>query len=305
MKVDIDKSFELLKEGKILTEGDLRIVCERAKDVLAQESNVMPVRAPATLVGDIYGQFYDLLKLIDIGGQPPGTNYVFMGDFVDRGHHSVETIEYLILLKLKFPSHVTLIRGNHESRQVSFSYGLYEEINRKYGNSNPWHYLTDLFDHMPIAALVDGKIFCTHGGLSPKIKRLDQVNSIDRKIEIPHEGPFCDLMWSDPDDVEDWKLNHRGAGYLFGAQVVKEFNHINGLELVARAHQLINEGYKYWFPDENLVTVWSAPNYCYRCGNDASILQIDSNLNRHFAIFRAVPDSNKVAGIQSFLPYFL
>ena len=124
-------------------------------------------------------------------------------------------------------------------------------------------------------------------------------------MEIPHEGAFCDLMWSDPDEVEDWKLNHRGAGYLFGGQVVKEFNHINGLELVARAHQLVNEGYKYWFSEESLVTVWSAPNYCYRCGNDASILQIDSNLERNFALFRSIPDSSKVAGIQSFLPYFL
>lgn len=302
---DVDQGLTNLKAGKILTEKNLRIVCEKAKEIFIQEANITPVRAPVTLVGDIHGQFYDFLELLRIGGEPPASNYVFMGDFVDRGHHSVETIEYLILLKIKYPSHVTLLRGNHESRQVSFSYGLYEEINRKYGNSNPWHYLTDVFDHMPISALVDGKILCVHGGLSPKIKRIDQINTIQRKMEIPHEGPFCDLMWSDPDEVEDWRLNHRGAGYLFGAQVVKEFNHINGLELVARAHQLVNEGYKYWFPDENLVTVWSAPNYCYRCGNDASILQIDENLDRNFNMFRAVADSNKVAGIQSFLPYFL
>lgn len=303
--IDIDQCLANLKEGKILTERNLRTVCEKAKEIFMQESNLTPVRAPVTLVGDIHGQFYDFLELLAKGGEPPAANYVFMGDFVDRGHHSVETMEYLILLKVKYPSHITLIRGNHESRQVSFSYGLYEEINRKYGNSNPWHCLTELFDHLPIAALVEGRIFCVHGGLSPKIKRLDQINIIDRKVEIPHEGPFCDLMWSDPDDVEDWKLNHRGAGYQFGAPVVKEFNHINGLELVARAHQLVNEGFKFWFPDENLVTVWSAPNYCYRCGNDASILQLSSTLERNFLNFRAVPDSNKVVGIQSFLPYFL
>lgn len=301
---DVDHALANLREGKILTEKNLRIACEKAKEIFLQEPNLTQVRAPCILVGDIHGQFYDFLELLRIGGEPPSSNYVFMGDYVDRGHHSVETIQYLILLKIKYPSHVTLIRGNHESRQVSFSYGLYEEVNRKYGNTNPWHSLTEVFDHMPIAALVDGKVFCVHGGLSPKIKRIDQINTIERKIEIPHEGPFCDLMWSDPDDVEDWKLNHRGAGYLFGAQVVKEFNHINGIELVARAHQLVNEGYKYWFPDENLVTVWSAPNYCYRCGNDASVLQLDPYLNRNFTLFRAIPDSNKVAGIQSFLPYF-
>lgn len=305
MSLDVDKALSQLKQGKILTEKELRHVCERAKDILVQESNIMPVRSPVTLVGDIHGQFYDLLQMFKIAGEPPGVNYVFMGDFVDRGHHSVETIEYLILLKVKYPSHITLIRGNHETRQVTFTYGLYEEISRKYGNPSSWNLLTDLFDHLPISAVVDGKIMCVHGGLSPRIKRLDQINTIDRKVEVPHEGPFCDMMWSDPDDVEDWKLNHRGAGYLFGGQVVKEFNHINGLELVARAHQLVNEGYKYWFAEESLVTVWSAPNYCYRCGNVASVLQLDGHLNRNFEIFKAVPDSNKVENIQSFLPYFL
>lgn len=305
MSFDLDHVIANLREGKILTEKNLRIVCEKAQEIFMQEPNLVPVSAPVTIVGDIHGQFYDFLELLKTGGEPPSTNYIFMGDFVDRGYHSVETIEFMLLLKIKYPSHITLIRGNHESRQVSFSYGLYEESTRKYGNSNAWHYLTDLFDFMPISALVGGKIFCVHGGLSPKIKRLDQINAIDRKKEIPHEGPFCDMMWSDPDDVEDWRLNHRGAGYLFGAPVVKEFNHINGLNLVARAHQLVNEGFKYWFPDQNLVTVWSAPNYCYRCGNDASILQIDGELNAKFTIFRCVPNSNKVAGIQSFLPYFL
>jgi serine/threonine-protein phosphatase 6 catalytic subunit len=303
--LDIDHALQNLRDGKILTEKHLRAVCDKVKEIFLQEPNLTPVRAPVTLVGDIHGQFYDFLELLKKGGEPPATNYVFMGDYVDRGHHSVETIEYLLLLKIKYPSHITVIRGNHESRQVSNTYGLYEETNRKYGNPNPWHLFTDVFDHMPISAVVDGAIFCVHGGLSPKVKRLDQINTIDRRMEIPHEGAFCDLMWSDPEEIEDWRLNHRGAGYLFGGAVVKEFNHINGLELVARAHQLVNEGYKFWFQDQNLVTVWSAPNYCYRCGNEASILVVDSNLERSFTMFGAVPDSSKVQNIQAFLPYFL
>ena len=180
MSLDVDKALSQLKQGKILTEKELRHVCERAKDILVQESNIMPVRSPVTLVGDIHGQFYDLLQMFKIAGEPPGVNYVFMGDFVDRGHHSVETIEYLILLKVKYPSHITLIRGNHETRQVTFTYGLYEEISRKYGNPSSWNLLTDLFDHLPISAVVDGKIMCVHGGLSPRIKRLDQINTIDK-----------------------------------------------------------------------------------------------------------------------------
>lgn len=110
--------------------------------------------------------------------------------------------------------------------------------------------------------------------MSPEIKTIDQVRTIDRKIEIPHEGPFCDLMWSDPEDIEDWAINARGAGWVFGSKVTNDFCHINGLSLIARAHQLVQEGYQFWFKNKNLVTVWSAPNYCYRCNNLASIMQV-------------------------------
>lgn len=121
---------------------------------------------------------------------------------------------------------------------------------------------------------IKDKIFCVHGGLSPEIKTIDQIRTIDRKIEIPHEGPFCDLMWSDPEDIEDWAINARGAGWVFGSKVTNDFCHINGLTLIARAHQLVQEGYQFWFKNKNLVTVWSAPNYCYRCNNLASIMQV-------------------------------
>lgn len=305
VNVDIDECLEMIKAGKILTERQLRIACERLKDLLYEESNVQPVSAPVTVAGDLHGQFYDVLELLRIGGEPPATNYIFIGDFVDRGHHSVETIQLLFLLKIKYPSHVTLLRGNHETRQISFTYGFYEEINVKYGNSNAWNYCVDVFDHLPISAIIEDRIFCIHGGLSPEIKCIDQIRLIDRKMEIPHEGPFSDLMWSDPDNIDTWVISSRGAGWLFGAQVTQEFNHLNGLELIARAHQLANEGYKYWFPEQSLVTVWSAPNYCYRCGNMASILAFDESLNREFKLFKEVPDSARVQGIKSFLPYFL
>jgi len=162
------------------------------------------VSSPVTVCGDIHGQFYDLLELFRNGGEIPNTNYIFIGDFVDRGYNSVETFEYLMCLKVKYPGHITLLRGNHESRQITSVYGFYDEIVRKYGNANPWKYCTDVFDHLPCGAIVDGRVFCIHGGLSPDIKTIDQIRTIDRKQEIPHEGPFCDLMWSDPDDIETW-----------------------------------------------------------------------------------------------------
>lgn len=210
------------------------------------------------------------------------------GDFVDRGHNSVETFELLLCLKAQYPDRITLLRGNHECRQITQVYGFYEECVRKYGNANPWKYCTDVFDYLNLAAVIDGRVLCVHGGLSPEIRTLDQIRTIERQQEIPHEGSFCDLMWSDPEDIETWAMSPRGAGYLFGAKVTAEFNQINGLDLICRAHQLVQEGYKYMFPEKSLVTVWSAPNYCYRCGNVAAILSFDENLEREFKLFREV-----------------
>lgn len=303
--MDIDACISKVKDAKILTERELRIVCEKVKELVTEESNVQPVNAPVTICGDIHGQFYDLKELFRIGGYPPETNYIFIGDFVDRGFNSVETLQLLLCLKVKYPSHITLLRGNHESRQITMVYGFYDEITKKYGNANVWSYCVDTFDHLPLGAVVDGKILCIHGGLSPEIKTIDQIRVIDRKREIPHEGPYSDLMWSDPEDIETWVLSSRGAGWLFGARVTNEFNHINGLDLIARAHQLAHKGYDYWFPNQNLVTVWSAPNYCYRCGNVAAILQISENLDRNFEIFKDTPESAASASVKNVLPYFL
>lgn len=215
----------------------------------------------------------------------PSTNYIFMGDFVDRGYNSLEVFTLLMLLKARWPAHVTLLRGNHESRQITQVYGFYDECQRKYGNANAWRYCTEVFDFLTLSALIDGRILCVHGGLSPDLRTLDQVRVIDRLCEIPHEGPFCDLMWSDPEDIDTWAVSPRGAGWLFGARVASEFNQINGLELICRAHQLVQEGLKYMFPERSLVTVWSAPNYCYRCGNVASMLCFDDKLDREVKYF--------------------
>ena len=146
-----------------------------------------------------------------------------------------------------------------------------------------------------------------HGGLSPKINYIDKIRLINRQQEIPHEGAFCDLMWSDPDDIDTWQYSSRGAGYLFGGKIVDEFNQINDIKLVCRAHQLVNEGYKFWFKNKNLVTVWSAPNYCYRCGNQASILILDEKCE-DFNNFKMVPtheESAKAPPPKSIVPYFL
>ncbi|KAI1197078.1 calcineurin-like phosphoesterase [Nemania serpens] len=254
------------------------------------------------------------------------TRFVFLGDFVDRGYFSLETFTLLMCLKARYPDRIILVRGNHESRQITQVYGFYEECQQKYGNASVWKACCQVFDFLVLAAIVDGEILCVHGGLSPEIRTIDQIRVVARAQEIPHEGAFCDLVWSDPEDVETWAISPRGAGWLFGDKVATEFNHVNGLKLIARAHQLVNEGYKvcsvsvgfaprpcvlifsqYHFPQNSVVTVWSAPNYCYRCGNVASIMTVDKSLDPKFSIFSAVPDDMRhvPAGRRGPSDYFL
>lgn len=264
-------------------------------------------RAPdcRQICGDIHGQFYDLVELFKVGGECPDTNYLFLGDFVDRGFFSVETFLLLLALKVRYPDRITLIRGNHESRQITQVYGFYDECLRKYGSVNVWRYCTEIFDYLSLSAIIDDKIFCVHGGLSPSINTLDQIRIIDRKQEVPHDGAMCDLMWSDPEDIDGWGLSPRGAGYLFGGDVVEKFNMMNSLELICRAHQLVMEGLK-WMFSKTLVTVWSAPNYCYRCGNVAAILELDEHLNRQFKIFEDAPQETRGVPAKKPAPdYFL
>jgi serine/threonine-protein phosphatase 4 catalytic subunit len=290
MPFDVDKILYDLIELKLPTESDIDQLCSRVKDILIEESNVQMVSSPITICGDIHGQFEDLLELFRIGGDCPEINYLFLGDYVDRGYRSVETFLYLIALKVKYPERITLIRGNHESRQITQVYGFYDECNRKFGSLNVWRYCTEVFDYMTLSAVIDDKILCLHGGISPKIPTLDDIRLIDRRQEIPHEGPMCDIMWSDPEDIKGWNTSPRGAGYLFGGNVVEDFLQRNGLKYIVRAHQLAMEGYKLHF-NEKLITIWSAPNYCYRCGNIAAIMELDENLQKVFKVFEQAPET--------------
>jgi diadenosine tetraphosphatase ApaH/serine/threonine PP2A family protein phosphatase len=278
---DLDAMIETLRRCEILKESEVKLLCGKAMEILVEESNVQRIDSPVTICGDIHGQFFDLLELFKIGGDCPDTNYLFMGDFVDRGFYSVETFLLLLALKVRYPDRIYLIRGNHESRQITQVYGFYDECLRKYGGADAWRYITDAFDHLPLAATVENEIFCPHGGLSPSLDTLDHVRELQRAREVPHEGPMCDLLWSDPDDRCGWGISPRGAGYTFGQDISEQFNHANGLDLIARAHQLVQDGYE-WAHDRSVVTVFSAPNYCYRCGNRGAIMEVDENRRRAF-----------------------
>eukprot|EP00658_Telonema_sp_P-2_P031640 TRINITY_DN23630_c0_g1_i1.p1 TRINITY_DN23630_c0_g1~~TRINITY_DN23630_c0_g1_i1.p1 ORF type:complete len:355 (+),score=73.06 TRINITY_DN23630_c0_g1_i1:204-1268(+) len=300
---ELDSWVDQLYQCKMLGEKQIGLLCMRAKEVFMQMANVQTVRCPVTVCGDIHGQVYDLAELFDIGGRCPDTNYLFMGDYVDRGYYSVECVALLVCLQLRFPDRITILRGNHESRQITKVYGFYDECLRKYGTASPWRLFTDLFDYMPLAAVVEEQIFCLHGGLSPKLETLSQIQELDRNQEVPHEGAMCDLLWSDPDDRTGWGISPRGAGYTFGADISERFTHLNGLKLIARAHQLVMEGYN-WSHDSHVVTIFSAPNYCYRCGNMAAMMEIDENMKYHFLQFDAAPRSDTKAMVGEESPRF-
>ncbi|DBA85427.1 hypothetical protein WJX79_008449 [Trebouxia sp. C0005] len=300
----LDAQIEQLMKCSPLAEQDVKALCEKAREILVEESNVQPVKCPVTVCGDIHGQFSDLLELFRIGGNCPDTNYLFMGDYVDRGYHSVETVSLLVALKVRYRDRITILRGNHESRQITQVYGFYDECLRKYGNANVWKFFTDLFDYLPLTALVENQFFCLHGGLSPTLDTLDHIRALDRVQEVPHEGPMCDLLWSDPDDRCGWGISPRGAGYTFGQDISEQFNHTNGLTLVSRAHQLVMEGYN-WCHDQNVVTIFSAPNYCYRCGNMAAIMEVNETMNKKFLQFEPAPRRGEPEVTRRTPDYFL
>jgi len=269
-----------------LTEAQCVDLCEKVRDILQEEPNCVNLRCPICVVGDIHGQFQDFKELLHINGHPPETNYVFLGDYVDRGESSVKTATLAFLLKLRFPERVCLLRGNHETRQITQVYGFYDECMRTYGNTHAWCAFNSTFDFLPLAAVIEGRVFCTHASLSPWITVLDDIRQLDRFREVPHEGPMCDLLWSDPGDVQGWAVSRRGAGHTWGQDVSEMFKHQNRLDVIMRAHECVMEGYQ-WCHEGSVLTVFSAPNYAYRVGNQAAVVDIDEHM--HYAVQQFSP----------------
>lgn len=291
----LEAQLEQVLKMQPLDENGTIELCNQVRIVLAEESNVTQVKCPVTVCGDIHGQFIDLKELFTIAGFPPEQNFLFLGDYVDRGYYSVLVASLMFLHKIRYRERVFLLRGNHESRQVTQVYGFFDECMRTYGSAETWRMFAEAFDALPLTGLIENQILCQHGGLSPSIDSLDNIRELDRFVEVPHEGPMCDILWSDPDDRCGWGISPRGAGYTFGQDVSETFNHTNGLKLIARAHQLVMEGYN-WCHDRNVVTIFSAPNYCYRCGNQAAVMEIDEHLKYTFLQFDAATREKVITG---------
>ncbi|KAJ3426287.1 serine/threonine-protein phosphatase pp2a-related [Anaeramoeba flamelloides] len=271
----LDQQIEEVQNYGILLENEIYQLCEKAKEIFLKEGNVVNIAAPIIIVGDTHGQYPDLLHIFSKHGSVPDKKYLFLGDYVDRGSFSVETITLLIATKVRYPDRITLLRGNHESQQTTRVYGFYNECLERYGNITVWRIFTDLFEYLPIAGIINNSILAIHGGLSPDIAKIDDIRSLDRFKDIPFFGPLCDLMWSDPDERDGFNQSFRGAGYTFGENITKTFLKINKLSLIVRAHQLIQEGFNLNH-SEQVVTIFSAPNYCGTINNLGSIMKIEN-----------------------------
>jgi len=296
--LDVDKIIERLLEvrgkrpGKHvnLTEAEIRNLCLKSREIFISQPILLELEAPIKIVGDIHGQYYDLLRLFQYGGFPPDANYLFLGDYVDRGKQSLETICLLLAYKIKYPENFFLLRGNHECASINRIYGFYDECKRRY-NIKLWKTFTDCFNCLPVAAVIDEKIFCVHGGLSPEHQSMDQVRRIPRPTDVPDSGIICDLLWSDPDkDIEGWGENDRGVSFTFGGDVVAKFLKKYDLDLVCRAHQVVEDGYEF-FAKRRLVTIFSAPNYCGEFDNAGAMMSVDETLMCSFQIFK--PEERK------------
>ena len=226
------------KPGKnvSLSEDDIKHLCTKSREIFISQPNLLELEAPIKICGDVHGQYYDLLRIFEYGGFPPEANYLFLGDYIDRGKQSIETVCLLLCYKIKYPENFFLLRGNHECAQINRIYGFYDECKRRY-SIRLWKVFSDVFNCLPVAALIDEKIFCMHGGLSPELKNLDQIKNIMRPTDVPDAGLLCDLLWSDPErGVEEYGDNDRGVSFTFGENVVRKFNSKHDIDLICRAH---------------------------------------------------------------------
>ncbi|KAH9362289.1 hypothetical protein HPB48_002267 [Haemaphysalis longicornis] len=271
-----------------LAEAEVRGLCLKSREIFLDQPTLLELEAPLKIVGDIHGQYTDLLRLLEYGGFPPEANYLFLGDYVDRGPQSIETICLLLAYKIKYPKKFFLLRGNHECASINRMYGFYDDCKRRY-TVKLWKTFTDCFDCLPIAAIVNKKIFCCHGGLSPDLQTMEQIRDIRRPTDVPDTGLVCDLLWSDPDkDVRGWEENDRGVSFTFGPDVVCKFLNRHDFDLICRAHQVVEDGYEF-FGKRHLVNTLLSSKLLRRVrqrrghdvgGRDATVQLSDSETVR-------------------------
>ncbi|MBA0708389.1 hypothetical protein Golax_023518, partial [Gossypium laxum] len=271
--------------------NEIADLCESAERIFAAEPTVLQLKAPIKIFGDLHGQFGDLMRLFDEYGSPSTAgdiayiDYLFLGDYVDRGQHSLETISLLLALKIEYPNSVHLIRGNHEAADINALFGFRIECIERMGERDgiwAWHRINRLFNWLPLAALIEKKIICMHGGIGRSINHVEQIENLQRPITMEAGSiVLMDLLWSDPtenDSVEGLRPNARGPGLVtFGPDRVMEFCNNNDLQLIVRAHECVMDGFER-FAQGHLITLFSATNYCGTANNAGAILVLGRDL---------------------------
>lgn len=277
------------REGR-LTHDQARYILVQATELLRAEPNLLELDAPITVCGDIHGQYYDLMKLFEVGGNPAETRYLFLGDYVDRGYFSIECVLYLWSLKLWYPNSLFLIRGNHECRHLTDYFTFKLECKHKY-SEEIYDLCMESFCALPLGAVMNKQFLCIHGGLSPELQTLDDLRTINRFREPPTHGLICDILWADPLEEfgqettnESFVHNHvRGCSYFFTYQAACQFLERNNLLSIIRAHEAQDAGYRMYrktkvtgFP--SVMTIFSAPNYLDVYNNKAAVLKYENNV---------------------------
>ncbi|UMM21173.1 hypothetical protein L5515_002970 [Caenorhabditis briggsae] len=278
---DMEKIYQLNVDISPL---EISKLTEKMKKVFLEQPCLLVIGAePITVVADMHGQSIHLLRILMTCDAPPTQKFLFLGDYVDRGSQSVAVICLLFCLKHRYPNHVYLLRGNHEDVNTTLNYGFYDECLDKWKSEDigetVWKMFIETFNCMPLAAVIGSKVFCSHGGLSPNMESIEEINAIDRPSVVPPYGLACDLLWSDPAQPErnGWGLSHRGISFTYGKTVVDEFCAKNEISLVLRGHQLFKEMYPQGCVlrfGGRLISLFSALNYEGH-KNNSSVLKLD------------------------------
>lgn len=271
-----------------IPESVIMQICASVSDIFLAEESVLALEAPIIVCGDTHGQFTDTLRIFDVSGPIENTKYLFLGDYVDRGPQSIENLLFLLTMKVAYPNQIFLLRGNHESEEISTVYGLRDECVRRY-SFRLYSVLINLFDTMPFAATINNTIFCVHGGISSSKCDLSTLRAIQRPLDITNSNVVTDLLWSDPSsEVNGFEPSPRGVSSLFGKAKCEQFLKDNNLSLIVRSHEYCPDGVMFPFGKlGGILTIFSAANYCNTL-NSSSVIKIDEKLEIHFTVFQII-----------------